>query len=429
MSCSIVWLRRDLRLHDHEPLARALDAGGRVVPIYCLDPREFTTTRLGFPKTGPFRGRFLLEGLAELRSDLRERGADLVVRHGRPEDVLPDLARQCAASRVFAHAEICDEELRIERAVQRALAADGVAFERSWGHSMLHPDDLPFAPADVPDVFTRFRRAVEDTVRVRPVLPAPARFPPLPDGLDPGPIPCLIDLGLVEPESDPRTVLDFRGGETAALARLEHYLWATDHVARYEHTRNGLVGADYSTKFSPWLAQGSLSPRLVHAEIRRYERERIRNDSTYWVIFELLWRDWFRFVAERDGSTLFHPKGPRGVHREWNHDREIFAAWIDGRTGNAFVDANMRELARTGFMSNRGRQNVASHLAHDLGVDWTWGAQWFESALIDYDVHSNWGNWAYVAGVGHDPRPGRRFDTRWQARKYDPDGRYRDLWS
>lgn len=428
MPNSIVWFRRDLRLHDHEPLRRALDHGDAVC-VACIDPREFGTTPVGFPKTGPHRARFLLEALHDLRASLRDVGSDLVVRSARPEDVFLELATTLEADAVFAHGEVCDEELGVEREVRRALQPLGARLDLAWGHSMIHPDELPFAPTSVPDVFTHFRRAVEKESPVRAATPAPSSVPPLPNGIDPGSIPSVEDLGLRPPAPDDRAVLPFRGGETEALARLDHYLWDTDRVARYKSTRNGLVGADYSTKFSPWLAQGSLSPRRVHDEIRRYERERTKNQSTYWVIFELLWRDFFRFTAERHGNALFRPEGLRDEGRAWRRDREVLDRWIDGRTGDDFVDANMRELLATGFMSNRGRQNVASYLAHDLGIDWTWGAEWFESVLIDYDVHSNWGNWAYVAGVGNDPRVGRKFDTRWQARKYDPDGAFRALWA
>lgn len=102
--------------------------------------------------------------------------------------------------------------------------------------------------------------------------------------------------------------------------------------------------------------------------------------------------------------------------------------WCAGRTGHALVDAGMRELESTGWLSNRMRQIVASYLIHDLGSDWRAGAAWFESRLIDFDVFSNQGNWAYIAGRGTDPRGGRRFDPDKQAREHDPDGRYRRMW-
>ena len=108
-------------------------------------------------------------------------------------------------------------------------------------------------------------------------------------------------------------------------------------------------------------------------------------------------------------------------------DREKFFQWTSGQTGDPFVDANMKELNQTGWMSNRGRQNVASYLVHDLGVDWRWGAAYFESMLIDYDVHSNYGNWLYVSGLGTGPK-NKKFDTRLQAKMYDEKGKYQNLW-
>lgn len=106
----------------------------------------------------------------------------------------------------------------------------------------------------------------------------------------------------------------------------------------------------------------------------------------------------------------------------------MFWRWAEGQTGIPFVDANMRELNQTGFMSNRGRQNVASFLVNDLGIDWRWGASYFESMLIDYDACSNWGNWMYVAGVGNDPRENRYFNILKQAQNYDKKGEYIRHW-
>ncbi|MEL0186501.1 MAG: FAD-binding domain-containing protein, partial [Flavobacteriaceae bacterium] len=92
-----------------------------------------------------------------------------------------------------------------------------------------------------------------------------------------------------------------------------------------------------------------------------------------------------------------------------------------------FVNANMLELKHTGWMSNRGRQNVASYLSKENNIDWRWGAKYFESKLIDYDVHSNYGNWMYVSGVGNDPRD-RKFNIKFQAERYDPNNKFQNLW-
>jgi len=126
------------------------------------------------------------------------------------------------------------------------------------------------------------------------------------------------------------------------------------------------------------------------------------------------------------GRSFFqHP----AVGREISDEKQAqFEDWTRGKTGNAFIDANMIELRKTGFMSNRGRQNAASFLINDLQIDWLWGAEWFESLLIDYDVASNYGNWTYLAGNGADPRGQRYFNTQKQAELYDPDGAYRAFW-
>lgn len=425
---TLVWFRNDLRVHDNEALAAAAQAGGPLVLLYCLDPRHTAETRWGFSKTGPFRMRFLLESLRDLRANLRQRGADLVVRRGRPEDVVPELVRKHGVEAVCFHKETPSEEAEVEQAVRDALSGTGVRMRHFWGHTLYHINDLPFAKDEVPDVYSQFRKGVEKQSEVRPAIAAAEKLAPPPDGLDPGPIPSLSDLGFDEDGvPDERGVLPFHGGETAGLERLHDYLWEDDLLKSYKKTRNGLLGADYSSKFSAWLAHGCLSPRTVYWEVKRYEKERTRNKSTYWLVFELIWRDFFRFVAWKVGDRLFRAGGPKGAEVDWRYDEDAFERWKTGTTGIPFVDANMRELDRTGFMSNRGRQNVASFLAKNLGLDWRMGAAWFEHKLVDYDVASNWGNWAYQAGVGNDPKD-RYFNIVKQARRYDADAAYVKRW-
>jgi deoxyribodipyrimidine photo-lyase len=127
------------------------------------------------------------------------------------------------------------------------------------------------------------------------------------------------------------------------------------------------------------------------------------------------------------GRKIFLPGGIQDKKAAWKQQPKVFRKWAYGETGDDFVDANMKELLYTGFMSNRGRQNVASYFVHRLKQDWRLGAAWFESLLIDYDVSSNYGNWMYAAGVGNDPRD-RVFNTQKQADRYDPESAYRDLW-
>ena len=413
------------------------------------DPRHYGVTRRGHAKTGPTRARFLLESLADLRARLRALGSDLLVLRETPERGLLSLAAAASSPcLVLVQEEPASEEAAVAAAVEAALAAlpGGHALLRVWGRTLLHRDDLPFEAdlSDLPPAFTPFRTAVEDPrtgAPIRDVLPTaalPAGALPLPPAaqlaaagqLDP--LPGLGDLGFSAAEAaaaaapDPRAVLVWRGGETAALARLEHFIWGCGALATYFDTRDALLGADGSSKLSPWVAHGCLSPRLVAAECRRFERERVRNKSTYWLVNELIWRDYLHFCSLAHGVRLFQAGGFAGVEWEWRADPAGFAAWKAGRTGYPLVDAAMRELAATGFTSNRGRQVVASFLTQMLGVDWRLGAEHFEASLDDYDCASNWGNWQLLAGV-----TGGRvnvFNPQKQSRDYDAEGAYVRTW-
>ena len=424
----ILWFRNDLRLHDHEPLQDALRAGAQVVPIYCFDPRQWGETAFGFPKTGPFRAKFLVESVINLRQSLRQLGSDLVVRRGRPEEILPALATQVQAQAIYWHEAVTSEETTVDEAVADKVEALGLTVQTYWGTTLYHPDDLPFPVEKLPEIFTQFRKQVERHSTVYDAFPAPKQLSPLPAGIEPSNVPTLFELGVKEPVYDNRAVLAFQGGETAGMKRLQHYVWDADCLQVYKQTRNGMLGSDYSSKFSPWLSLGCLSPRLIYQAVQAYENERVKNDSTYWLVFELLWRDYFHFVCAKHGDRVFHVSGLRGLTIDWQQDWERFNAWCEGNTGYPLVDANMRELAATGFMSNRGRQNVASFLTKNLGVDWRMGAEWFESWLVDYDVCSNWGNWNYTAGVGNDARGFRYFNIPKQAKDYDPQGQYVKHW-
>ncbi|XP_062424752.1 cryptochrome DASH-like isoform X3 [Rhea pennata] len=377
-------LRNDLRSHDNEVLHWAQSNAEHVVPLYCFDPRHCRGThRCRFPKSGPHRLRFLLESVRDLRETLKKKGSTLVVRKGKPEDVVCDLIIQLGSVTAVAfHEEATKEELDVEEELCKVCGQHGVKIQKFWGSTLYHRDDLPFRPiARLPDVYTQFRKAMESEAKVRPTLQMAEQLKPLAPGVEEGCIPTMEELGQKDFVTDPRTAFPCSGGETQALMRLQYYFWDTNLVASYKETRNGLIGMDYSTKFAPWLALGCISPRYIYEQIRKYEKDRTANQSTYWVLFELLWRDYFRFVALKYGRRIFSLRGLQGKEVPWKKDLQLFDCWKEGKTGVPFVDANMRELAATGFMSNRGRQNVASFLTKDLGLDWRMGAEWFEYLL------------------------------------------------
>jgi deoxyribodipyrimidine photo-lyase len=426
MKTGIVWFKTDLRITDNETLVKAISQNEQIVPIYCFDPRQWKTTETGFKKTGSFRTQFLFESLIDLNKQLEQLGSHLLVVKGLPEEVIPQLAVKYEASKVYAKREVGFEEKQIETAVETALWKQKSELERISTNTLYHAEDLPFSIKNIPEIFTEFRKKIEKESSIRPIFERPTKInSPLMKGFE---LLLLAELGLEKGIVDERAALQFKGGETEAINRLNHYFFDTKALANYKETRNGLIGADYSSKFSAWLSLGCLSPRFIYHKIKEFESEVTANDSTYWLVFELLWRDYFRFMMKKHQSKFFQKGGIQGKQLTSTNDSEKVHAWINGETGVDFVDANMRELKLTGFMSNRGRQNVASYFCNELNLDWRIGAAYFEEQLIDYDVCSNWGNWAYLAGVGNDPRGNRAFNIEKQANDYDKKGEYRRLW-
>lgn len=430
MKRAIYWFRNDQRIIDNPALLAAIDSSDEIIPVYIFDEAQYGKTAFGFDKTGTFRAKFIVESIQNLRENIRSRGGELIVRKGNAIEILNELKAEWQVENIFFSKEYTREELNDENKVDRLLdSARSDKRESKSFHSstLFHPEELPFEIEKTPEVFTAFRKKCEKYVTVHEALQAPEKIS-TPEIMEPGEIPSQEELGLSTPNLDERAVLKFKGGEDEAWNRLNHYFWDTHCLAEYKETRNGLIGADYSSKFSPWLANGNISPRSIYAEVKRFEAEVTSNQSTYWLIFELIWRDYFKFIAMKHGDRLFYRSGIFDVKRKWSTDQKRFQSWAEGSTGEPFVDANMRELNATGFMSNRGRQNVASYLTKDLGIDWRMGAEYFESQLIDFDVCSNYGNWQYVAGVGNDPRKDRYFNVQKQAEHYDPNSAYQNCW-
>jgi deoxyribodipyrimidine photo-lyase len=191
----------------------------------------------------------------------------------------------------------------------------------------------------------------------------------------------------------------FSGGEYAAQLHLEHY-FSSPLPLHYKEVRNELDGLENGTRLSPWLAQGSLSPRRVVQRLRAYEQQEGANDSTYWIFFELLWREFFQWYARHHQHRLFRLQGIQSRPTLTSFYPQRFKSWCEGSTPWPLVNACMHQLKQTGWISNRGRQIVAS----------------------------NWGNWQYLAGVGADPRGKRHFNIEKQTQQYDPEGAFIDRW-
>ncbi len=440
MRSTLFWFRNDLRLHDQRALQQAIAHAQAhehdLLLVYVHEPTQDTPTAWGFRRMGAHRRRFVADTLQDLNSSLQALGQQIFMLQGPVAEVLPACARLVQADTVFCEDIAAPEE---EAQVQ-ALINAGLTVKTLWQSSLIEPDALPFATAEMPQVFTEFRQRIE-SARLQPLapLPAPTQLPAPPSEPSttwaslPGRIDnaCTLLQAGSEVDAHPRSNFPYtqaacRGGEASALAHLHSYL-TPPWPDRYKQTRNALHGQHTSSHWSPWLATGAVSARRIWAELQAYEQQHGSNDGTYWLWFELLWRDNFRMLHLQHGPQLYAARGLSNLPKP-SHFPKDFQRWCSGQTGEPIVDAGMRELAATGFTSNRMRQIVASFLVHDLSCDWRAGAAWFESQLVDFDVYSNQGNWLYVSGRGTDPRVGRRFNPTKQTQDHDAQGRYRQVW-
>ena len=412
----IHWFRRDLRLED-QPFMPLLKNVEWHFGVFILDPSEVAYTRFGFRKMGLQRLQFLRETLVDLQQAYRERGSDLLIRVGKPEVILPELVNTFNATLSFEKGSATEERKQEERVCARLTEEKVVSYHGGYLVGIEHVDGWP----KFPNSFSKLRSIYEkqldkETMRVeemRDHLPTrPRHFPTLKDR-----------VRYIHPNS----AFPFSGGSTTAKQQVEHYFFDSQKIDQYKATRNGMVGKDYSSKFSPWLALGAISPRQIVRELQRYESVYGRNEGTQWLLYELLWRDYFRHGARHFGDRLFFRSGINGELPQ-QENNQGFQRWMQGNTQNDFIDANMIELRDTGFMSNRGRQNVASYLVHQLHGDWRAGAAWFEHHLLDYDPHSNTGNWLYIAGGGFNPKGKSVFDIPFQSHHYDANFEFRNMW-
>ncbi|GMI63299.1 hypothetical protein ScalyP_jg1239 [Parmales sp. scaly parma] len=414
----------DLRLHDNPALCAAISyatsSGVPFLPFFCFDSRSNNNK-------SPARSKFLIESVRALNSSLN---GNLHIVKGITEERLKSLNPIA----VFTQQEFCrDERIIVDRLNASRNNQKSPLVTEIWGSSCYELADLPFGLDELPNVFTPFRNKVEKGASIKSPLPPPdlskVNFVKIDNHDSESEIPPLPEFKV-----DPRGVMEFVGGEDAALKRVQQYIWTEDRLKDYFTTRNEMIGQSYSSKFSPWLALGCLSPRYVVGEAQRYEKERVENKSTYWIVFELLVRDFCRFVGARWGDRIFLKDGLLpSLNKTANHNwvggataKTLLDAWKTGTTGYPFVDANMRELKATGYQSNRGRQNVASFLVFDLKLDWRNGAKYFEEVLLDYDIYSNYVSWIMAAGVSG----GRvnKFNTEKQGNDYDKEGDYVKLW-
>ncbi|KAK5191154.1 hypothetical protein LTR92_008873 [Exophiala xenobiotica] len=501
----IYLLRRDLRLSDqpifheiHKLSQQPQKPFTHVLPLYVFSAQQVEVSgflgdseaKSPFPEArsevgrfwrcGPHRAKFLAESVWELKSELEKLGSGLHIRVGMLGQVVRDLLEQIkqqrgeiSVSAIWMTEEEGVEEKREERNVRKEAEKAGVDFKLWLDEKYFIDDrDLPFdRPMDLPDVFTSYRKSVEPLRDApRKTVPRPSSLPSMPPFVPSQSLPFSIpdtyeklESALMKPllEKSPlasptsfpphvESAHPFHGGCIAGWKRIQSLI-GSGAMTHYKDTRNGLLGTDFSTKLSAWLALGCITARQIHAQLLDFEDGRDsqykgtegygkgENKGTAAVRFELLWRDYMRLCTRKFGPRLFRLEGFRndcsypwktpGTKSGGPEVDSMVERFLRGTTGTSLIDASQRELFLTGYTSNRARQNVASFLAKHLGINWKLGAEWYECMLTDYDVSSNWGNWQYVAGVGNDPRgEARVFNPVKQAYDYDPQGEYCKAW-
>ncbi|XP_076915844.1 blue-light photoreceptor PHR2-like [Bidens hawaiensis] len=300
---SVVWFRSDLRLHDNESLTSANNQSISVLPLYCFDPNNI----------GANSASFLIESVSDLRKSLRAKGSDLVIRVGKPESVLPELAKQVGAEAVYMHREVSNDEIKSEAKVETLLKDQGVEVKAFWGSTLYNVEDLPFQLDEMPTNYAGFKEKVKG-VKVRSVINVVDQMKGLPScgNVDVGELPSLADFGItqVKPVNNGSLI----GGETEALNRLKRF--ATECRANppketKDENNDSVYGASFSCKISPWLALGCVSPRAVFDEFKKSASRTISAGSSgkdgdsgmNWLMYELVWRDFFRFITRKCSSS------------------------------------------------------------------------------------------------------------------------------
>ena len=420
---SLVWFRNNMRVEDNSSLTKAINNSDNVIGFINIDPKNFLSTKYGFKKTEKYRAKFLLETISDLKSQLDKLNISLIITHKDFGQSINEIIDQFEVTSIYTQTEWTRDEL-----IEESSIPDEINLIKDFDQFLFSPNDVRSLYDNIPRGFSNFRKKCEKYLSVNDTLSIPKSLNSDNKISIEYPIPSLSDLGFKDFEVHKDSVFRFKGGEINAKNRIRNYFFETRNVSTYKLTRNGLIGEDYSSKFSPWLANGSISVKYIFKLLKEYEKEVEKNDSTYWLYFELIWRDFFKYVSMQHKDKFFNKDGIYGDDKEWSDDKDVLLSWINGKTKEPFVNANMIELSQTGFMSNRGRQNVSNYLTKELKIDWRIGAEYFESMLIDYDVHSNYGNWLYNAGIGNDSMPFRKFNPKLQSERYDPDKSYEKIW-
>ncbi len=422
----LVWLRRDLRVHDNAALYQALKHCRQVHVAFVFD-----TAILDALPRADRRVEFIRESLVELDARLRELGAahgnehcGLIVRHGMAEHEIPHLAQQLGVLAVFASHDDEPYAQRRDGQVRGHLADQGIAFHTGKDHVVFERQEVMTQSGTAFSVFTPYKNAwlrkVSDFyLKAYPVERYAQHLAPRPEATR-QPVPRLSDI-----DFEPTNLKDLHipAGESGAQTLLEDFLQRIDAYGQ----RRDFPAVKGPSYLSVHLRFGTVSIRQLAREA--LSRMQAGSEGAGVWLSELIWRDFYAQVLanfahvgagesfKRDYDAIHWDHGP--------HGHKLFDAWCEGRTGYPLVDAAMRQLNTSGYMHNRLRMVVASFLCKDLGVDWRWGEKYFATHLNDFDLAANNGGWQWASSSGCDAQPYFRiFNPVSQSEKFDAEGKF-----
>src|SRR5271166_215272 len=416
---ALLWFRRDLRLADHAALTAAVESGFPIIPVYILDDETPATWRMG----GASRW-WLAQSLRSLEKNLQRLGSRLILRRGQTERVLRDLIAETGATAIYFTRGYEPSQQTLEERLKWALGRS-VQLRRFGGHILFEPEKIANQSGEPFRVYSPFYRALTQGEAPSRPLAAPLALPSPPSWPQSE---ALANWGLepAKPDWAGGIRAAWTPGEIAAYARLRLFIERT--ASKYRDQRNN-PGSDSTSRLSPYLAFGEISPRQVWHAVLTAAEAAGQSDMGEAYLREIAWREFSYHL-------LFHfPDLPEKAFRpEFENfpsleDKHALSAWQEGRTGYPIVDAGMRQLWQTGWMHNRVRMIVASFLVKHLLLPWQEGEAWFWDTLVDADLANNAASWQWVAGSGADAAPYFRiFNPVLQGGKFDPDGAYVRRW-
>ena len=430
MQKALVWLRRDLRLYDNAALHHALKECSQVWLTFIfdtdiLDPLHIAAkdSKVDGDLTHDRRVDFIWQGLKQIDDELRARGGGLIVRVGKPTELIPKIAKELGVNIVYTNHDYEPSAIARDLQVQKDLEKQGIQFESFKDQVIFEKKEILTNSNTVFSVFTPYKNSWLKNLQEKDLAPYPCnaksgQFAPIPKKMDLA-FPTLKSMGFCPTGIEAYLPPGSKGGQDFLedfLHRIDQYQVGRDFPA--------IKGVSY---LSTHLRFGMLSIRGLAREAHR----RMLNGSmgaTIWLS-ELIWRDFYFMILANhprlaEGKS-FKPDYDNIAWESGSNAKKLFAAWCEGRTGYPLVDAAMHQLNQTGYMHNRLRMVVASFLTKDLGIDWRWGEAYFAQHLNDFELSSNNGGWQWASSSGCDAQPYFRiFNPITQSEKFDPEGKF-----